>query len=194
MKFFILFPNENENFHAVIRRQKEQTTKWLIMSKVSKYSVLSQTEVESKPNYKHSLNFNKSSKDSYSEANKVKSHYDSHLTISPEWSGDTDIDTGSIFSNVISRLVLVFSYLLVFFTLPISVWFCFKNLPHWERLVVYRLGKFHGVKGPGNIFIFPWLDKCTKLDLRTKLIAYPTKQVILHLRLLLISKLFKVTN
>lgn len=77
----------------------------------------------------------------------------------------------------IAKLALILSYLLVFFTLPISIWFCFKTLPQWERVVVYRLGKLKGVKGPGNIFLIPWLDSYSKLDLRTQLICHPLTQV-----------------
>lgn len=79
--------------------------------------------------------------------------------------------------KIVSNLALIFSYILVFFTLPISIWFCFKNLPQWERIVIYRMGKLQGVKGPGNIFLIPWLDSCSKLDLRTQLICHPLKQV-----------------
>lgn len=79
--------------------------------------------------------------------------------------------------KLITNMALVFSYLFVFFTLPISIWFCFKNLPQWERIVIYRMGKLQGVKGPGNIFLIPWLDSCSKLDLRTQLICHPLKQV-----------------
>lgn len=78
---------------------------------------------------------------------------------------------------VISNTILILSYIVVFFTLPISVWFCFKHLPQWERIVVYRIGKLHGVLGPGNIFVIPWLDTLTKLDLRTQLISHPPTQV-----------------
>lgn len=89
---------------------------------------------------------------------------------------DADI-FGSAFSYTISSLILALSHLLVFFTLPFSIWFCCKNLLQWERVVIYRLGKLQGVKGPGSIFTIPWLDNCTRLDLRTKVIGYPAKQV-----------------
>lgn len=79
---------------------------------------------------------------------------------------------------VISNTILILSYILVFFTLPISVWFCFKHLPQWERIVVYRIGKLHGVLGPGNVFVIPWLDTVTKLDLRTQLISHPPTQFL----------------
>ena len=93
-----------------------------------------------------------------------------------EKSADT-ISPEGISGKIISVLALVCSYLVIFFTLPVTVWFCFKNLPQWERIVVYRLGKLRGVKGPGNVFVIPWLDCSTKLDLRTQVIVHPVKQV-----------------
>jgi len=84
----------------------------------------------------------------------------------------------SVFSYFISSLVLILSHFLVAITLPFSIWFCFENLHQWERIVVYRLGNLQAVKGPGNIFTIPWVDKCTKLDLRTQVIGYPTKQFL----------------
>lgn len=33
-----------------------------------------------------------------------------------------------------------------------------------QRFVVYRLGRFFGLKGPGLIFIIPIIDKCTKIN------------------------------
>jgi regulator of protease activity HflC (stomatin/prohibitin superfamily) len=33
-----------------------------------------------------------------------------------------------------------------------------------QRLVVYRFGRFFGLKGPGLIFIIPGVDKCTKIN------------------------------
>lgn len=33
-----------------------------------------------------------------------------------------------------------------------------------QRFVVYRLGRFFGLKGPGLVFIIPGVDKCTKIN------------------------------
>ena len=86
-------------------------------------------------------------------------------------------EASDLLTNVVAVTALFCSYLAVFFTLPVSVWFCFKTIPQWERVVIYRLGKLYGVKGPGNVFVIPWLDNCMKLDLRTQLITNPSKQV-----------------
>lgn len=33
-----------------------------------------------------------------------------------------------------------------------------------ERFILYRLGRFFGLKRPGLIFIIPGIDKCTKVN------------------------------
>ncbi len=33
-----------------------------------------------------------------------------------------------------------------------------------QRFIVYRLGRFFGLKGPGVIFMIPGVDKCTKIN------------------------------
>lgn len=42
-----------------------------------------------------------------------------------------------------------------------------------QRFIVYRLGRFFGLKGPGLFFIIPGVDKCTKINVgdRGELIA-----------------------
>lgn len=48
----------------------------------------------------------------------------------------------------------------------------------WERAVVLRLGRFHGLKGPGVIFIFPVLDNVRFIDTRLLTQEIPHQQVI----------------
>jgi hypothetical protein len=33
-----------------------------------------------------------------------------------------------------------------------------------QRFIVYRLGRFFGIKGPGLFLILPGVDKCTKIN------------------------------
>ena len=42
-----------------------------------------------------------------------------------------------------------------------------RILLEYERGVVFRLGRFAGVKGPGLRFIIPVIDKLIKIPLRT---------------------------
>lgn len=38
--------------------------------------------------------------------------------------------------------------------------------PEYQRLVVFRLGRFLGVYGPGLFFLLPFIDRAVKVDLR----------------------------
>ena len=48
----------------------------------------------------------------------------------------------------------------------------------WERGVVLRLGKFHLVKGPGIVYIVPFIDNVRFVDLRLLTLNIPSQQVI----------------
>ena len=54
------------------------------------------------------------------------------------------------------------SYFFFAITLPLTYWFFVKKLGEFDRLVVFRLGKMIGVKGPGRVIIFPWMDRTKK--------------------------------
>jgi regulator of protease activity HflC (stomatin/prohibitin superfamily) len=41
-----------------------------------------------------------------------------------------------------------------------------RILREYERGVIFRLGKLHGTKGPGLIFLVPMVDRMVKMDLR----------------------------
>jgi len=53
-----------------------------------------------------------------------------------------------------------------------------KIMAEYQRIVVFRLGRFVGVKGPGLVFIIPIIDSYIKLDLRTRVIDVPKQRVI----------------
>lgn len=48
----------------------------------------------------------------------------------------------------------------------------------WERAVVFRLGKYHAVKGPGLFLIVPLIDQIRKVDTRVLAVNIPKQQVI----------------
>jgi regulator of protease activity HflC (stomatin/prohibitin superfamily) len=54
----------------------------------------------------------------------------------------------------------------------------FKVLKEYERGVIFWLGKFQTVKGPGLIILFPGIQKMTKVDLRVIVMDVPTQDVI----------------
>jgi regulator of protease activity HflC (stomatin/prohibitin superfamily) len=54
----------------------------------------------------------------------------------------------------------------------------FKILPEYERGVVFWLGRFQVVKGPGLIILVPFIQRMVRVDLRTIVMDVPTQDVI----------------
>ncbi len=48
----------------------------------------------------------------------------------------------------------------------------------WEKGVVFRLGKFSSIKGPGIFFIIPIIDQVMMVDTRVRAMDIPAQQVI----------------
>jgi len=53
-----------------------------------------------------------------------------------------------------------------------------KITREYERGVIFRLGRFVGIKGPGLFLIIPFIDKMVKLDLRIVTLDVPAQEVI----------------
>jgi regulator of protease activity HflC (stomatin/prohibitin superfamily) len=53
-----------------------------------------------------------------------------------------------------------------------------KILREYERGVVFTLGRFTGVKGPGLIILIPFIQQMVRVDLRTIVLDVPTQDVI----------------
>ena len=53
-----------------------------------------------------------------------------------------------------------------------------KILNEYERAVVFRLGRFTGVRGPGLIILIPGLEKMQRVDLRTVTMDIPSQDII----------------
>uniref|UniRef100_A0A7C3YSG2 Slipin family protein n=1 Tax=candidate division WOR-3 bacterium TaxID=2052148 RepID=A0A7C3YSG2_UNCW3 len=53
-----------------------------------------------------------------------------------------------------------------------------KILREYERGVIFRLGRFIGVKGPGLIILIPFIDRMVKVSLRTVTMDVPPQDVI----------------
>ncbi len=53
-----------------------------------------------------------------------------------------------------------------------------KMVKEYERVVIFRLGRLSGVKGPGLFFIIPVIDTVVKIDLRVVTIDVPKQAVI----------------
>ena len=54
----------------------------------------------------------------------------------------------------------------------------FKVLREYERGVIFMLGRFYKVKGPGFIVVIPLIQQMERVDLRTIVMDVPTQDVI----------------
>ena len=55
-----------------------------------------------------------------------------------------------------------------------------KILRQYERAVVFTLGRFQKVKGPGLVLLIPFIQEMVRVDLRIQVIEIPTQDVISH--------------
>ena len=55
-----------------------------------------------------------------------------------------------------------------------------KILRQYERAVVFTLGRFQGVKGPGLVLLIPFVQEMVRVDLRIQVVEIPTQDVISH--------------
>lgn len=73
-------------------------------------------------------------------------------------------------------LITVAIVVLLFFLILLAS--AIKVIAEYQRIVIFRLGRLLGIKGPGLVFIVPLIDSVVKLDLRTRIIDVPKQRVI----------------
>ena len=74
-------------------------------------------------------------------------------------------------------MTLSFISILALATLAL-VFSAIRILREYERGVVFLLGRFYSVKGPGFIIIVPFIQQMVRVDLRTIVMDVPTQDVI----------------
>ncbi|MBF0312719.1 MAG: slipin family protein [Oligoflexia bacterium] len=72
-------------------------------------------------------------------------------------------------------LPIIFPFLVL---LAILAFNTFKILNEYERAVVFRLGRFTGIRGPGLIILIPGIEKMRRVDLRTVTMDIPSQDII----------------
>ncbi len=80
------------------------------------------------------------------------------------------ISTGAIINYAIYLIVAVIVIALIGVTV--------KIIKEYERLVVFRLGRLVGARGPGVIFVFPFINRVSKVDLRERYLEVPHQTCI----------------
>lgn len=66
--------------------------------------------------------------------------------------------------------LLIFAFIII----GVSV----RILREYERAVVFTLGRFQRVKGPGLVLLIPFIQEMVRVDLRIQVIEIPTQDVI----------------
>lgn len=54
----------------------------------------------------------------------------------------------------------------------------FKIDKEYQRSVVFRLGRYHGIKGPGLYWIIPFVDKRNQIDMRTMTVDIESQETV----------------
>lgn len=76
-----------------------------------------------------------------------------------------------ITSGMLTPVLVVFLVVIIAFSL-------FHILREYQRGVIFFLGRFQAVKGPGLIIVVPFIQQIVKVDLRTVVMDVPSQDVI----------------
>jgi regulator of protease activity HflC (stomatin/prohibitin superfamily) len=74
------------------------------------------------------------------------------------------------FEMVVVPIILIVAFTVIMATV--------KILRQYEQAVVFTLGRFQGVKGPGLVLLIPFFQELVRVDLRIQVIEIPTQDVI----------------
>jgi regulator of protease activity HflC (stomatin/prohibitin superfamily) len=74
-------------------------------------------------------------------------------------------------------LILLFSLILLVILL-IIILSSLRVLKEYERAVIFRLGRARAVRGPGVIFVIPFIEQRQIMDIRTKVLEIPKQEVM----------------
>jgi regulator of protease activity HflC (stomatin/prohibitin superfamily) len=75
---------------------------------------------------------------------------------------------------IVALVVAAFGFVLVVALISGTV----KIMREYERAVVFTLGRFSRVRGPGLVLLVPFIQEMVRVDLRIQVIEIPTQDVI----------------
>src|SRR6516165_10554867 len=74
-------------------------------------------------------------------------------------------------------MILNFGTGVLILVVVLVIW-SLRVLREYQRAVVFQLGRFWAVKGPGLFFLIPVVQQMVKVDLRTIVLDVPPQDVI----------------
>ena len=72
----------------------------------------------------------------------------------------------------------IFTYIAIAFLVILFLYSAIKVLREYERAVVFTLGRFTGVRGPGLILLIPYVQQMVRVDMRVVVLDVPSQDVI----------------
>jgi regulator of protease activity HflC (stomatin/prohibitin superfamily) len=78
------------------------------------------------------------------------------------------------FSDIVGYLGIAIAVIIVLGLLASAI----RIVKEYERVVVFALGRLVGAKGPGVVFIVPFVNRVTKIDLRERFLEVPHQTCI----------------
>uniref|UniRef100_A0A7C5TG10 SPFH/Band 7/PHB domain protein n=1 Tax=Ignisphaera aggregans TaxID=334771 RepID=A0A7C5TG10_9CREN len=76
--------------------------------------------------------------------------------------------------DVVSLILMLFLLIIILAIVLRHI----KVIPEYKRLVIFRLGKLIGIKGPGIVFLIPIIDRGVDIDLREFVLDIPPQTCI----------------
>ena len=90
-----------------------------------------------------------------------------------QWSEESNL------RKVVTTFLHLLSFAIVVFTAPFSFFFVLKRIPEYERAVVLGTTlSLATIRGPGLIFVLPFLEKIKRVDIRTRVFEIPPQQIL----------------
>jgi len=80
-------------------------------------------------------------------------------------------DFNQAFGGSSAIILLIFVVLLVFWLISRMI----RIVPETERLVVLSLGRYAGTRGPGIVFVIPFVEQVRKVDVRERFLDIPSQ-------------------
>lgn len=76
-----------------------------------------------------------------------------------------------------SHLLIILGYVFMIVTFPILFFLYLRIARHYERAVIFRLGRLREIQGPGLFYVLPLIDRYKKVDLRLQAFQLPIQEV-----------------
>jgi regulator of protease activity HflC (stomatin/prohibitin superfamily) len=87
---------------------------------------------------------------------------------------------GVVICAAIAQVSVLFTFVfgLPWLFLAVVIASAIRLAAQWEKAVVFRLGRYHNVKGPGLFMVMPLIDQIVTVDTRVLAVNIPKQQVI----------------